>query len=166
MFQADFNTEKQTRQKVEDDNRKLRDELAKLRAENERLIEEASDPTGSKMAEMQRRHGCGVNNIPGGSSNPWSGFYDDFIAPRGPPVARNNPYQPPPDNDINRQVSGGRCPKCDRMFPDLDTLQTHVVECLESESTGSVGGRICPKCQESFPDLDTLQIHVMECLDN
>lgn len=112
------------------------------------------------MAEMQRRHGYGM---PGDSA--WSGFYDQFLAPRGPPVGRSN-HQPPPNSDMNRQVSGGRCPKCNMMFQDLDTLQTHVVRCLESESTGSVGENICPKCQESFPDLDTLQIHVMECLDN
>ncbi|CAB3978657.1 optineurin-like [Paramuricea clavata] len=166
VYQADFNTERQTRQKVEDDNRKLRDEVAKLHADNERLTEEASDPTGSKLAEMQRRHGCGSGPQPGNDNNPWSGFYDQFLAPRGPAVARNSPHQPHAENDINRQVSGGRCPKCDLMFPDLDTLQTHVVGCLESESTGSVGGKICPKCQGSFPDLDTLQIHVMECLDN
>jgi inhibitor of nuclear factor kappa-B kinase subunit gamma len=144
----------------------LRDEVAKLHADNERLTEEASDPTGSKLAEMQRRHGCGSGSQPGNDNNPWSGFYDQFLAPRGPAVARNSPHQPHAENDINRQVSGGRCPKCDLMFPDLDTLQTHVVGCLESESTGSVGGKICPKCQGSFPDLDTLQIHVMECLDN
>ena len=133
------------------------------------VIEEASDPTGSKLAEMQRRHGCRSTTLPRTDNNPWSGFYDQFLAPRGPAVARksrNSPHHPPPGSDMNRQVSGGRCPKCDLMFPDLDTLQTHVVGCLESESTGSVGGKICPKCQESFPDLDTLQIHVMECLDN
>lgn len=133
----------------------MRDEVAKLQADNERLKEEVNDPTGSKLAEMQRRHGSG---------NAWSGFYDQFLAPRGPPGGRSN--QPQLYSDMNRQVSGGRCPKCNVMFPDLDTLQTHVVRCLESESTGSVGENICPKCQESFPDLDTLQIHVMECLDN
>ena len=175
MFQADFNTERQTRQKVEDDNRKLRDEVAKLHADNERLVEEATDPTGSKLAEMQRRHGCGNMQVGSGNdNNPWSGFYDQYLAPqndqyitpRGPAVAQSSVHRPLHDNDMNRQVSGGRCPKCDLMFPDLDTLQPHVVGCLESESTGSVGGKICPKCQESFPDLDTLQIHVMECLDN
>lgn len=165
VFQTDFNTERQTREKVEDDNKKLRNEVGKLQAENERLKEEANDPTGSRLLEMQRRHGCG-NNMPAGNDSPWSGFYDQYLAPRGPPAARNNPHQPPADNDINRQVSGGRCPKCDRDFPDLDKLQTHVVECLESESSESVGRKICPKCQGSFPDLDTLQIHVMECLDD
>ena len=137
----------------------MRNEFAKLQADNERLKEELNDPTGSNLAEMQRRHNFGMP----GTDSAWGGFYDQFLAPRGP-AGRST--QPPPNSDMNRQVSGGRCPKCNVMFQDLDTLQTHVVRCLESESTGSVGENICPKCQESFPDLDTLQIHVMECLDN
>jgi hypothetical protein len=128
----------------------LRDEVAKLHADNERLIEEASDPTGSKLAEMQRRHGCRSAMLPRTDNNPWSGFYDQFLAPRGPAVARNSPHHPPPDSDMNRQVSGGRCPKCDLMFPDLDTLQTHVVGCLESESTGSVEGRFAQNVKNHF----------------
>ena len=143
----------------------MRDEVFRLQADNDRLTEEANDPTGSKLLDMQRRHGCG-SLPPGEANNAWTGFYNQFLAPRGPAVARSGSQQPPPENDMNRQVSGGRCPKCDLVFSDLDTLQTHVVRCLESESTASVGGKICPKCQGSFPDLDTLQIHVMECLDN
>lgn len=150
------------RQKTEERNRKLVDEIKKLQLDVERLTEEMNDPTGSRMAEMQRRHGCGNTNQAenGVSAASWSIFHDRYLSPRGgPPTAGLNNSNS--DNDINRQVSGGRCPKCDQMFPDLDTLQTHVVQCLESESS-----KVCPKCNRAFPDLDTLQIHVMECLDN
>lgn len=165
VFQTDFTTEQQTRQKREEDCKRLRDEVAKLRAENEKLNEELNDTTGSNMAEMQRRHRLGTNNYDRGP-NAWNQLYDSFLAPRGPAGRNAPPPQRPLDTDANRQVSGGCCPKCDQMFPDLDALQVHVVECLESESTPSAGQRVCPKCQGIFPDLDTLQIHVMECLDN
>lgn len=171
MFQTDFETESQSRQKREEDCKRLREELTKLRNENEQLVEEANDPTGSRMAEMQRRHGGNMashvpSNLEGGHSA-WSGFYDRFLAPRGAPPGRSNiSPQRPLDTDLNRQVSGGRCPRCERMFPDLDALQIHVVECLEAENNLSSAEKVCPKCQRSFPDLDTLQIHVMECLDN
>ena len=144
----------------------MREELNKLCAEKEQLLENLNDPTGSKMAELQRRHGLGGNaNNPDSVGSSWNALYDRFLAPRGPP-GRNVSPQRQQETDLSRQVSGGRCPKCDRLFPALDALQIHVVECLESENTSSAGERVCPKCQESFPDLDTLQIHVMECIDN
>ena len=127
MFQTDFETERQARQKSEEDCKRLREELAKVRNENDTLIEEASDPTGSRMADMQRRHGSIATHAPNNleeGSNPWSGFYDRFLAPRGAPPGRSNvaPHRQL-DSDLDRQVSGGRCPRCDRMFRDLDTLQ-------------------------------------------
>ncbi|XP_064778046.1 NF-kappa-B essential modulator-like [Oncorhynchus masou masou] len=129
IYKADFLAEREAREKLNQRKEELQDQLNKALAELERLRQEGT--SRARMEEMQQRH------------------LEDFIPrPNIPPqqgVAFNT--APPPSSfrsvglaaGVAGGVSGGgaeelpdyRCPKCQYQAPDMDTLQIHVMDCIQ-----------------------------------
>uniref|UniRef100_A0A8C7M4F2 CCHC NOA-type domain-containing protein n=1 Tax=Oncorhynchus kisutch TaxID=8019 RepID=A0A8C7M4F2_ONCKI len=129
IYKADFLAEREAREKLNQRKEELQDHLNKALAEMERLKQEGT--SRARMEEMQQRH------------------LDDFIPrpniPPQPGVAFNT--VPPPSSfrsvglaaGVAGGVSGGgaeelpdyRCPKCQYQAPDMDTLQIHVMDCIQ-----------------------------------
>nr|XP_046200784.1 NF-kappa-B essential modulator isoform X2 [Oncorhynchus gorbuscha] len=129
IYKADFLAEREAREKLNQRKEELQDHLNKALAEMERLKQEGT--SRARMEEMQQRH------------------LEDFIPrpniPPQPGVAFNT--VPPPSSfrsvglaaGVAGGVSGGgaeelpdyRCPKCQYQAPDMDTLQIHVMDCIQ-----------------------------------
>uniref|UniRef100_A0A673WR13 NF-kappa-B essential modulator n=1 Tax=Salmo trutta TaxID=8032 RepID=A0A673WR13_SALTR len=129
IYKADFLAEREAREKLNQRKEELQDQLNTALAEMERLKQEGT--SRARMEEMQQRH------------------LEDFIPrphiPPQPGVAFNT--APPPSSfrsvglaaGVAGGVSGGgaeelpdyRCPKCQYQAPDMDTLQIHVMDCIQ-----------------------------------
>uniref|UniRef100_A0AAZ3Q4G3 NF-kappa-B essential modulator n=1 Tax=Oncorhynchus tshawytscha TaxID=74940 RepID=A0AAZ3Q4G3_ONCTS len=136
IYKADFLAEREAREKLNQRKEELQDHLNKALAEMERLKQEGT--SRARMEEMQQRH------------------LEDFI-PR-PNIPHNQVHThtqpgvafntvPPPSSfrsvglaaGVAGGVSGGgaeelpdyRCPKCQYQAPDMDTLQIHVMDCIQ-----------------------------------
>ncbi|XP_071229391.1 NF-kappa-B essential modulator-like isoform X2 [Salvelinus alpinus] len=129
IYKADFLAEREAREKLNQRKEELQDQLNTVLAEMERLKQEGT--SRARMEEMQQRH------------------LEDFIPrpniPPQPGVAFNT--APPPSSfrsvglaaGVAGGVSGGgaeelpdyRCPKCQYQAPDMDTLQIHVMDCIQ-----------------------------------
>ena len=139
VYESDFNIEREAREKQHSDNLILREEAHHLKLENNRLREEVETAYKQQMAELQGRYGVG-SHVTGRAGN-----YQNLptLYGRGPTmrddrwntenVRSNTSY------GINSEVTAQEpeqavqrsCPKCHAPFPDLDTLQIHVLECLD-----------------------------------
>ncbi|XP_028412219.1 uncharacterized protein LOC114535045 [Dendronephthya gigantea] len=150
VFQADLNSEVHTKLDAKDENRNLRNDFVFVNIDSSK--EGASEATNHVVIST----GNGRSSV--------HDFFYSYQEPRGPPTARKYTNKSQPKNDTSCQ--DGCCPICGLFFTNVSKLQAHVNECLESDSTESVGKNICPVCQGSFSDVDTLQVHVMECLDD
>eukprot|EP00794_Sanderia_malayensis_P007572 gene7572-8412_t len=145
LYESDFKMEREAREKQHNDILILRDDVHRHKLENSRLREEVTAAQRQEMAQLQRRYGVGVSNVgsigidgqhrqdvPGlyfrggpGGGHPSEGGQGKY-APND--SFRSSVEAPPQDVDQNVQRL---CPKCHVPFPDLDTLQIHVLECLD-----------------------------------
>ncbi|MBN3301494.1 NF-kappa-B essential modulator [Amia ocellicauda] len=122
IFKADFQAERAAREKLHEQKEALQEQLAQLQAERERLLEGASR---ARMEEMQQRH---LENFrpPLALQRPQPGVF---------PVA-TVPFSPAQDpslrrRSLNEELPDFRCPKCQYQAPDMDTLQIHVMDCIQ-----------------------------------
>ncbi|XP_045548778.1 NF-kappa-B essential modulator isoform X2 [Salmo salar] len=122
IYKADFLAEREAREKLNQRKEELQDQLNRALAEMERLKQE--EASRARMEKMQQRH------------------LEVFRPPR-PHIT------PQPGNTFNTSsrsvglsaegVAGGgaeelpdyRCPKCQYQAPDMDTLQIHVMDCIQ-----------------------------------
>ncbi|XP_071377381.1 NF-kappa-B essential modulator isoform X1 [Centroberyx affinis] len=133
IYRADFLAEREAREKLHQRKEELQDQLTRALAEIDRLKREGT--SRARIEEMQQRH------------------LDDYRAPRPPLI----PPQPgafpgagfntaPPPSSFRSQglppvgdggVAGAEelpdlcCPKCQYQAPDMDTLQIHVMDCIQ-----------------------------------
>lgn len=186
VYSADFQVEREAREKQHEEILRLRDHIEQLQRENQRFQDEMERLGHAQMEEMQRRHGSFVP----GPQDPQQprGWFDGFtgiLFPRGGvdmPENQRNPevHMQPGEQTPGRGQVGGQspvhspgggqeedwtCPTCRRNFPNFDNLQIHAVECGGPQAPATEVANQCPKCMKTFPDFDTLAIHVEECLD-
>ncbi|XP_071774802.1 NF-kappa-B essential modulator isoform X2 [Centroberyx gerrardi] len=133
IYRADFLAEREAREKLHQRKEELQDQLTRALAEIDRLKREGT--SRARMEEMQQRH------------------LEDYRPPRPPHI----PPQPgafpgagfntaPPPSSFRSQglppvgdggVAGAEelpdlcCPKCQYQAPDMDTLQIHVMDCIQ-----------------------------------
>lgn len=126
IYKADFLAEREAREKLNQKKEELQDQLTQALAEIDRLKQEAT--TRLRMEQMKLRH------------------VDDFTtrAPRIPPPQAFNTVPPAPSFrnqglvPVGDQGAAGAeelpdlcCPKCQYQAPDMDTLQIHVMDCIQ-----------------------------------
>uniref|UniRef100_H3A533 NF-kappa-B essential modulator n=1 Tax=Latimeria chalumnae TaxID=7897 RepID=H3A533_LATCH len=113
IFKADFLAERQARENLHEQKERLQEQLQQLRAE----LDGASRflPHRARIEEMQQRH------------------MEPFRAAL-PPQARHFKFS---HTDAGRRRSIPEeqpdycCPKCQYQAPDMDTLQIHVMDCIQ-----------------------------------
>ncbi|NXX84480.1 OPTN protein, partial [Urocolius indicus] len=107
VYCSDFHAERAAREKIHEEKEQLAVQLAYLLKEQQNL----EDLGRNSLAEMQNRHGARAP--------------DQQHSPRL--VQRGTGSQEWPEQ---RNISIYSCPKCEEILPDLDTLQIHVMDCI------------------------------------
>ncbi|XP_074023388.1 optineurin isoform X1 [Numenius arquata] len=107
VYCSDFHAERAAREKIHEEKEQLAVQLAYLLKEQQNL----EDLGRNSLAEMQNRHGARAP--------------DREHSPRL--VQRGTGSQDWPEQ---QNISMYSCPKCQEILPDLDTLQIHVMDCI------------------------------------
>uniref|UniRef100_A0A2K6KVA0 Inhibitor of nuclear factor kappa B kinase regulatory subunit gamma n=1 Tax=Rhinopithecus bieti TaxID=61621 RepID=A0A2K6KVA0_RHIBE len=108
IYKADFQAERQAREKLAEKKELLQEQLEQLQREYSKL--KASCQESARIEDMRKRH-VEVSQAP----------LPPAPAYLSSPLRRSPPEEPP---DFC-------CPKCQYQAPDMDTLQIHVMECIE-----------------------------------
>ncbi|XP_065058937.1 optineurin-like isoform X2 [Rhopilema esculentum] len=137
VYESDFRMEREAREKQQGDILVLREEIHRLKLENTRLREDVESVHKHNLHELQRRYGP-LTQVPQGyhNINPHAGIYGRGAQAPDNRMDHSRIYDsgrgsfemPPQESD---QVMQRACPKCRMTFPDLDTLQIHVLECID-----------------------------------
>ncbi|XP_059703476.1 optineurin isoform X1 [Haemorhous mexicanus] len=107
VYCSDFHAERAAREKIHEEKEQLAVQLAYLLKEQQNF----EDLGRTSLAEMQSRHGA---RMPDQERSPHL-------------VQRGTNSQDWPEQ---RNISIYSCPKCEEILPDLDTLQIHVMDCI------------------------------------
>ncbi|KAM9029165.1 optineurin isoform 1-T1 [Ara ararauna] len=107
VYCSDFHAERAAREKIHEEKEQLAVQLAHLLEEQQNLEDLSRNP----LAEMQSRHGARA--------------LDREHSPCL--VQRGTASQDWPEEG---NITIHSCPKCEEILPDLDTLQIHVMDCI------------------------------------
>ncbi|XP_029012329.1 NF-kappa-B essential modulator isoform X2 [Betta splendens] len=126
IYKADFLAERDAREKLNEKKEELQEQLTKAMAEIERLKQDAT--ARARIEQMKQRHledfsaraplippPQAFNTVP-----PATSFRNQGLVPVGDQGAAGNEDLP----DLC-------CPKCQYLAPDMDTLQIHVMDCIQ-----------------------------------
>ncbi|XP_029138202.1 NF-kappa-B essential modulator isoform X4 [Labrus bergylta] len=132
IYKADFLAEREAREKLNQKKEELQEQLTQARSEIERFKQEAT--SRARMEQMKLRHqedfstraphipppqgvfaGAAFNTVP-----PAPSYRNQGLLPVGDPGAAGAEDLP----DLC-------CPKCQYQAPDMDTLQIHVMDCIQ-----------------------------------
>uniref|UniRef100_A0A8C7B5T2 NF-kappa-B essential modulator n=1 Tax=Neovison vison TaxID=452646 RepID=A0A8C7B5T2_NEOVI len=113
IYKADFQAERQAREKLAERKELLQEQLEQLQREYGRL--KASCHESARIEDLRKRH-VEVSQAPLPPTPAHPSFHLAL------PSQRRSPPEEPPDFC---------CPKCQYRAPDMDTLQIHVMECIE-----------------------------------
>ncbi|XP_004875077.2 NF-kappa-B essential modulator isoform X1 [Heterocephalus glaber] len=111
IYKADFQAERQAREKLAEKKEVLQEQLDQLQREFGKL--KASCQESARIEDLRKRH----VEVPQPALPPTSVHHSFHM-----PNQRRSPPEEPPDFC---------CPKCQYQAPDMDTLQIHVMECIE-----------------------------------
>lgn len=152
IFKRDFEVERKAREEQHTERQRLLTDMNQLQIQNQQLQDELDSYNRRQMEEFSMRY-RNANQTPGGPGMFPRQVYGNQVYhpqphPHHPPPQTPH-YLPPIRHDVNPSPSptghhrgsssGGsgfedselRCPKCNVVCPDMDTLQIHVVECLD-----------------------------------
>jgi len=146
-FKTDFRQERDSREKLVEERDALNEHIATMRVtvaqlqdRNRQLTEDLAGHNQRQINSMQRRvHGGQVRGIAPvnppmtpmtNPNNPRPTIAGGASFPRSPVPPVGSAVDPPEEEPM---PSLGRydCPTCSAVFPDLDSLQLHVADCLE-----------------------------------
>ncbi|XP_043829555.1 NF-kappa-B essential modulator isoform X6 [Dromiciops gliroides] len=123
IYKADFQAERQAREKLAERKELLQDQLEQLQREFNKLKADSKETTRAvnpnfcfqSIEDLRKRH---VENPQPALSQPVHPF--SF-----------HPIQPGQRRSLPDEQPDFCCPKCQYRAPDIDTLQIHVMECIE-----------------------------------
>ncbi|XP_076840039.1 NF-kappa-B essential modulator isoform X3 [Brachyhypopomus gauderio] len=104
IYKMDFQAEREAREKLHQKKEELQ----------EKLNQAMTDINLLKQEKMQQRH---TDN------------YRGVVLP--PPAPFQGPVMPQPNRHPPEVQPDYRCPKCQYLAPDMDTLQIHVMDCIQ-----------------------------------
>ncbi|KAM9328166.1 optineurin isoform 2-T2 [Pholidichthys leucotaenia] len=108
IFSSDFHAERAAREKLHEERERLAAQLEYVKKQNNQLHDEMESLGRMSLNEMQRRH------MPAGGNQHGAG---------APLAGRGTDWQQ--DN-----IPEHACPKCNEILPDLDSLQIHIMDCI------------------------------------
>ncbi|KAK2850970.1 hypothetical protein Q5P01_007246 [Channa striata] len=132
IYKADFLAEREAREKLNQKKEELQDQLNQALAEIERLKQEAT--SRARMEQMKLRHledfPTRAQHIPP-PQNVFAGAAFNTVPPA--PSFRNQVLGPVGDQGAAgaEELPDLCCPKCQYQAPDMDTLQIHVMDCIQ-----------------------------------
>ncbi|XP_061844314.1 NF-kappa-B essential modulator isoform X1 [Nerophis lumbriciformis] len=131
IYKADFLAEREAREKLNQKKEELQDQLTQTLAELDRHKQEAT--SRARMEQMKLRHQedfpARVPHIPA----PLGVFSVGAFNTAPPPSYRNQGPGQVGDHGAAgvEELPDFRCPKCQYQAPDMDTLQIHVMDCIQ-----------------------------------
>ncbi|XP_054911746.1 optineurin [Poeciliopsis prolifica] len=108
VYSSDFYAERAAREKLHEEKERLAAQLEFVKKQNTQLQQDMDSLGRRSLNEMQRRHGSTVS----GSHGP-----DASLVGRGTDWNQGN-------------IPEHACPKCNEILPDLDSLQIHIMDCI------------------------------------
>ncbi|XP_042367588.1 LOW QUALITY PROTEIN: optineurin [Plectropomus leopardus] len=109
VYSSDFYAERAAREKLHEERERLAAQLEYVKKQNSQLQEEMESLGRRSLNEMQRRHvSLGGNQHGAGASL----------------VGRGTDWQ------HQGNIPEHACPKCNEILPDLDSLQIHIMDCI------------------------------------
>ncbi|XP_062891628.1 NF-kappa-B essential modulator isoform X2 [Mobula hypostoma] len=127
VFKADFLAERAAREKLHEQKELQQERMKALQAEFDKLRAEHDMATRAHIEELQRRHSDSLRTPIGGQGPSHPGnFY-----PNGSTIPFNVPSEPGLRHMFPDEQPDFRCPKCQYQAPDMDTLQIHVMDCIQ-----------------------------------
>ncbi|XP_077354894.1 optineurin [Festucalex cinctus] len=106
VYCSDFYAERAAREKLHEERERLAVQLEYVKKQNNHLQEQMNSMSRQKLSDMQRRHVANPNTQ-------GAAF-----------VSRGTDWQH--QGSIPEHI----CPKCQEMLPDLDSLQIHIMDCI------------------------------------
>lgn len=113
IFKLDFEAERTAREEMHCEKERLKEQLAAMRLDNERIKDELEAYTRGHLHDMQRRH----------TGHFMQDEREAALLPQPLPMPNPPPVQP---NQMQHT-----CPICNFNAPDMDTLQIHVLDCIQ-----------------------------------
>nr|XP_015824373.2 NF-kappa-B essential modulator isoform X2 [Nothobranchius furzeri] len=132
IYKADFLAEREAREKLNQKKEELQEQLTQSLAENDRLKQEAL--SRERMEQMKLRHMKDFQPRPLHIPPPQGVFPGGaFNTVPAAPSFRNQALVPVSDQGAagNEELPDLCCPKCHYLAPDMDTLQIHVMDCIQ-----------------------------------
>ncbi|XP_058025308.1 NF-kappa-B essential modulator [Ahaetulla prasina] len=117
IYKTDFLAERQAREKLHEQREALLEQVAQLQRENEKLKADSEGVSRALMEEMRNRHS---EMRPPPQPTFLMGttpFHPQLVTGRRQNVLEEQPIH--------------YCPKCQYKAPDMDTLQIHVMDCIQ-----------------------------------
>ncbi|XP_026183182.1 optineurin [Mastacembelus armatus] len=109
VYSSDFYAERAAREKLHEEKERLATQLEFVKKQNTQLQEEMDSLGRRSLNEMQRRH-VSVGGAPHGAGASL--------------VGRGTDWQ------HQGNIPEHACPKCNEILPDLDSLQIHIMDCI------------------------------------
>ncbi|KAM8753682.1 NF-kappa-B essential modulator isoform 4-T4 [Acanthopagrus schlegelii] len=132
IYKGDFLAEREAREKLNQKKEELQDQLTQALAELDRLKQEAT--SRARMEQMKLRH---LEDFPARAPRipPPQGAFPGAAFNTAPPATsfRNQGLVPVGDQGAAgaEELPDLCCPKCQYQAPDMDTLQIHVMDCIQ-----------------------------------
>ncbi|KAM9855738.1 NF-kappa-B essential modulator isoform 2-T2 [Aulostomus maculatus] len=132
IYKADFLAEREAREKLNQKKEELQDQLTQALAEIDRLKQEAT--SRARMEQMKLRH---LDDFPARAQHipPPQGVFPGGAFNTAPPPSlfRNQGSAQVCDQGAAgaQELPDLCCPKCQYQAPDMDTLQIHVMDCIQ-----------------------------------
>ncbi|XP_053270604.1 optineurin [Pleuronectes platessa] len=108
VYSSDFYAERAAREKLHEERERLAAQLEFVKKQNSQLQEEMESLGRHSLNEMQRRHVSAGGNQRGAGAS---------LVGRGTDWQQGN-------------IPEHACPKCNEILPDLDSLQCHIMDCI------------------------------------
>ncbi|KAM3587841.1 uncharacterized protein V6R79_015075 [Siganus canaliculatus] len=110
VYSSDFYAERAAREKLHEERERLATQLEYVKKQNTQLQEEMESLGRRSLNEMQRRHGPVPGNPHGAGAT---------LVGRGA------------DWQHQGNIPEHACPKCNEILPDVDSLQIHIMDCID-----------------------------------
>ncbi|XP_078098705.1 optineurin [Sander vitreus] len=109
VYSSDFYAERAAREKLHEERERLAAQLEYVKKQNNHLQEEMESLGRRSLNEMQRRHLSQGGNAHGAGASL---------------IGRGTDWQ------HQGNIPEHACPKCNEILPDLDSLQIHIMDCI------------------------------------
>ncbi|KAK9525451.1 hypothetical protein VZT92_016157 [Zoarces viviparus] len=109
VYSSDFYAERAAREKLHEERERLAAQLEYVKKQNNQLQEELDSLGRHSLTEMQKRHVSMGGNPHGAAASL---------------VGRGTDWQ------HQGNIPEHACPKCNEILPDLDSLQIHIMDCI------------------------------------